>query len=242
MSKPKPKRRLGWREYLLVLILIVAGGLLLFAKAGREAPIRFSAQELPVGAQKTLLQASDALANATPQDLQRAKIYLTALTNEYPDYPPSQAQLALVLAVSSQIGQKNNWQLAERGAEQVLQEYPFQTDALLALAWVKFYRDGGADKAEKLVNKAMKQDRYNVYGLALLADIAASRDKFKLAARFSQTLSLQNPQALWLRLPECRYQSRAQQWKLAIRACERVLQIAPTDVEATALLNAAKNN
>lgn len=239
----KPDRGSRWLQILIIGSLIAFGAVMMKSKLNIETPVKFTDRDLPPQATTMLKQAKSDLNQANLQALLRAKIIYNAMLSTAPNYPPAQGQTALVNAALSHLqGPQTmaNWELAETQAQRVLESFPAQTESLLALAYVRFFRDQDAKQAQTLATKALKQDRFNVYGLALLAEIAASRNKFKLAARHADTLALQNSDAFWLRMYSCRYHSLAEQWPEAQKTCLWALQINRTDAEALRLASQAK--
>jgi tetratricopeptide (TPR) repeat protein len=241
-SPPPPRNK--WLEIAIIAGLMVFGGFYLASKVKREEPVQFTEQNMTPDASDAFVSAKEKLQNGTERDMEMARIILPNAVSRHPDYPPGHGMLGLNYAVLSKMKGTSvlaNWDIAEREADLVLADYPFQIHALLAKAWVEFYRDNDAEQASITAQKALKQDKFNPYGLTLMAEIEASHGKFKLAARYADTLALLDPKPLWQKLPACTYHSQAEQWRSAITACQRVLRAFPNNEQARDLLaNAEK--
>ncbi len=230
-------------EIILILALMLFGSLYLVNKVNKPTPTQFSAQNLPKRVQALAVRAEENLQNADLSSLVQAKIALTTLISQVPDYPPARGQLALTQALLAQrmpTDRDTNWSNAKQAARAVLLDFPDEIHGLLALARVQFYRDKDINLAEKTLRHAMKQQPKNLFGLSLLADFSAQRGKYKLAARFGDTIALQNPNANWLLMYACRNHAQAKQWTRAAHSCKRVLGKDPKHLEALQILKSVQ--
>ncbi len=245
MTEPatQPPKRNKTMDLVIIIVLMGIGGVALWSKLGREEPVRFSDQQLQASDRVLMTNAEQSLALATPTSLLQARDGFAEVLGRYPDYPPAIGQMALTRALILHLElapSPNGWALVARESRSVLQLFPNQKDALLAAAWSAFYDENQPDQANQMAERAQKQQRYNPLALVLQADIAEAKDKPKLAIRFSETMALQEPGAMWLRLTGCRLHIKYQQWEQAINACQWALKSDPSHIEGNELMANAK--
>ncbi|PHR62978.1 MAG: hypothetical protein COA47_01410 [Robiginitomaculum sp.] len=247
MSQPAdtPPKRNKVIDLVIIVVLMGIGGAALVSKVGRNEPVRFSDQQIQASDRVLLKTAEQNLALATPISLLQARDGFAEILGRYPEFPPAIGQMALSRALILHLRlapSPNGWALVARESRSVLQTFPNQKDALLAAAWAAFYDENKPDQANQMAQSAQKQQRYNPLALVLQANIADAKGKPKLAIRFSETLALQEPNAMWLRLTGCRLHVKYSQWERAASSCKWAAKPEPSHPEATELLAIAKAN
>lgn len=224
----------------IITMLMIVGFVSLWSKVRRQEPVPFSDRNLPQATRQALALGNDGLDKADPHSLTLANLAFAQVMKQNPDYPPALAKWALTSAVLKTVfhNDKMDKQAAMRAADAVPAKYPDEKDALLAQAFL-----AGPDDAKLVAinaNKVLKQERYDVYALYLLAQKSAHDGKHKLALRYAETLALQDPMALWLRAPRCRQAIAVGHREKAVTACEWAFGNQPESQQGRDLLQKAQ--
>lgn len=235
-----PKRSSRIVEITIIAVLAAIGVLYLWSKVEREEPVAFSDRSLPQATRQALALGDDGLKKADLRSLTIANLAFSKVMQQHPDYPPATAKWALTSALLAQVfhNDKVDVAAARTAAEKVLTKYPDEKDALLAQAFLAGPAE--TDMIAKAANKVLKQERYDVFALYLLAQKSASEGKHKLALRYAETLALQDPSALWLRAPRCEQAIAVGHRDKAVTSCQWAFGNRPKTQMSKELLAKAK--